>query len=356
MQGKEDDSFPRSASVRDLGERAIIEAVRSRSTSKTHSDIIQGIDDDCAVLRLSPSEDLLVTTDTMVEETHFTARTLPPEVLGWKVLATNMSDIAAMGGTPKTAFLSLALKRDVRTDFLDSFLKGFNDLAQREDIVLAGGDTVEAPYGHVITLTLLGECLPDGAVYRHGAQPGDDVWVTGCLGNAAGGLFLLTKDLSAEWDAGQTLTAAHQRPNPRVDLGKRLAQSGLIHAMIDLSDGISRDLTHVCRQSGQGATLDQSAIPISEDLRQLGKMTGQDPYHWALHGGEDYELLFTAPRQNRKAIESLGRLGGDPPLYRVGKIIRGSGISLLTNGGIRELTPRGFAHFAKPGGAPGDLT
>jgi thiamine-monophosphate kinase len=342
-----DNSHGRWAYLRDLGEAGIIEALRSHSASKPRPHVIQGIDDDCAVLRVDPSKDLLVTTDTMVEETHFTAQTLPPEALGWKVLATNMSDIAAMGGTPKTAFLSLALKRDARTNFLDAFLEGFNDLAQQADMVLAGGDTVEAPFGHVITLTLIGECLRGGAVCRHGARPGDDVWVTGYLGNAAGGLFILTEGLSEESDIGETLITAHRRPTPRVDLGKSLAQSGLIHAMIDLSDGISTDLAHICRLSHVGATLDHSAIPISSDLRRLAKSTGQDPEPWALHGGEDYELLFTAPKSNRKEIECLCPPNAVGPLCRVGTIVTEPGLFLIRENKSTPLDPGGFSHFSK---------
>lgn len=332
--------------LKDLGETGIIEAVRSKGKLTVQPHVIQGIDDDCAVLRFSDAKDLLVTTDTMVEGTHFTAQTLPPEALGWKSLATNLSDIAAMGGTPKTAFLSLGLNEKTPKQFLDDFLKGFFDLARLADIVLAGGDTVATPAGHVISLTLLGECPRNGAVYRSGARPGDDIWVTGCLGNAAGGLFLLKEGLFEDTTFRHPLISAHQRPNPRLKAGKELAESGLIHAMIDLSDGISRDLSHICRQSGTGATLDGSAVPMSDALEELGRQTGRDPRQWALHGGEDYELLFTAPPRYREQIRFLRREMADTPLHRVGRIVAGTEISLVTEAGVEAMRPQGFTHFS----------
>lgn len=339
---------PDSHAMSELGESGIIDWICRNGPARPREDVIRAIGDDCAVLQFTDANDLLVTTDTMVEGTHFTAQTSPPDALGWKLLASNISDIAAMGGIPKTAFLCLAWTGNTSTGFMEAFIAGLTDLAQQTDIVLAGGDTVESPAGDVVTLTLLGECRHGRAIYRNGARTDDDIWVSGYLGNAAGGLFILKEGLSEEMHARPALIEAHQTPTPRVELGKRLAQSGLIHAMIDLSDGISTDLSHICRQSGVGATLDRSAIPISEDLRQLGERTGQDPEQWALHGGEDYELLFTAPSSCRKKVEALG--GHDPTLriHRIGKIIQGTSVSLVDETAQADLTPGGYSHFSTP--------
>ena len=330
----------------ELGESGIIDWICRNGPAGSREDIIRAIGDDCAVLRFTDANDLLVTTDTMVEGTHFTAQTLPPEALGWKLLASNISDIAAMGGIPKTAFLSLAWTGSTSTEFMEAFVAGLTDLAQQTDIILAGGDTVESPAGDVVTLTLLGECPHGQAIYRNGARIDDDIWVSGHLGNAAGGLFILKGGLSEEMHARPALVAAHQKPIPRVELGQRLGQSSLIHAMVDLSDGISTDLSHICRQSGVGAALDRSAIPISKDLKQLGASTGQDPEQWALHGGEDYELLFTAPNSHRKKVEALGSHDSTLRIRRIGKIVDGGGVSLVDETGQVELTPGGYSHFS----------
>jgi thiamine-monophosphate kinase len=348
MSSKPKHISPDSRAMSELGESGIIDWICRNGPARPREDVIRAIGDDCAVLQFTDANDLLVTTDTMVEGTHFTAQTLPPDALGWKLLASNISDIAAMGGIPKTAFLSLAWTGNTSTGFMEAFIAGLTDLAQQTDIVLAGGDTVESPAGDVVTLTLLGECRHGRAIYRNGARTDDDIWVSGYLGNAAGGLFILKRGLSEEMHARPALIEAHQTPTPRVELGKRLAQSGLIHAMIDLSDGISTDLSHICRQSGVGATLDRSAIPISKDLKQLGERTGQDPEQWALHGGEDYELLFTAPSSHRKKVETLG--GHDPTLriHRIGKIIQGTGVSLVDETAQADLIPGGYSHFSTP--------
>ncbi len=347
MPSNRQDISHHSSLLSDLGEAGIIELVRLKSATKNYPHVTQAIGDDCAVLKFTDKKDLLVTTDTMVKGTHFTAQTMPADALGWKALAGNISDIAAMGGTPRTAFLSLGLNSKTTTDFLESFITGLSDLAQKTHIVLAGGDTVETPCGQIITLTLLGDCPRGEAIYRHGAQLDDDIWVSGWLGNASGGLFLLKEGLSSEAYLRKQLIQAHQRPVARLNLGRKLGKSGLIHAMIDLSDGISKDLGHICEQSSVGAILDGTAIPISEDLRHFGSEIGRDPMDWALYGGEDYELLFTAPPAHRKALESLACQTSDTPIHRVGKIVAKPIFSLVGTEGTRDIRPHGYSHFSR---------
>ncbi len=330
-----------------LGEAGIIELVRSKSVTKNYPNVIHAIGDDCAVLKFTDKKDLLVTTDTMVKETHFTAQTLPADALGWKVLASNISDIAAMGGTPRTAFLSLGLNSKTTTDFLESFITALSDLAQKTNIALAGGDTVETPCGQTITLTLLGDCPRGKAIYRHKAQLDDDIWVSGRPGDAAGGLFILQEGLPSESAQHKTLVRAHQRPVPRVELGRALGKSGLVHAMIDISDGIAKDLGHICEQSRVGAILDETAIPITEDLRLLGDETGRNPMDWTLYGGEDYELLFTAPPAHRQALKAMVCQNSDIPIHRIGKIVSKPVFSLVGTEGTRDIGSHGYSHFSR---------
>ncbi len=332
--------------LKDLGEAGIIRLIQGRVSQKLPSYVIKGIGDDCAVLKTSGDRVLLVTTDTLIEGIHFTDQTLSPEALGWKAIAVNISDIAAMGGTPRTAFLSIGLKAESKASFLESFMAGFNALAEKTGIVLAGGDTVECPSLVLVTITLLGDCLPGSVVYRSGARVGDDVWVTGPLGNAAGGLFVLRNKQAGASYGYESLVRAHQKPVPRLDMGKALGESGLAHAMIDISDGISKDLGHICEQSGVGAVLQEASIPMSSELIELAGAR-QKALQWALHGGEDYELLFTASTADKEKVESLTAKLSGRPAVKVGTVIPGNGIFLAKKKAKVPLEAGGYFHFCK---------
>lgn len=332
--------------MKDLGEAGIIRLIQEYGPAGLASHIRKGIGDDCAVLETGGKRCLLVTTDTLIQGIHFTDQTLTPEALGWKALAVNISDIAAMGGTPRTAFLSMGLKPEASISFLESFMAGFKALADETAIALAGGDTVESPASVVITLTLLGDCPPENVVYRSGAKVGDDLWVTGPLGNAAGGLFLLRESSSSELTGYASLIHAHQRPVPRLAIGKVLGESGLVHAMIDISDGIAKDLGHICEQSHTGALLQATSIPMSDDLLRLAADAKKSPLDWALHGGEDYELLFTASSSDEEKIVSLTtKVSGSPPT-KIGTIVKEDGIWLETETGRKRLQSGGYVHFS----------
>ncbi|MGD8512428.1 MAG: thiamine-phosphate kinase [Deltaproteobacteria bacterium] len=333
--------------LKSLGEAGIIQLIQACGPAGLASHIRKGIGDDCAVLETGGKRCLLVTTDTLIEGIHFTEQTLPPEALGWKALAVNMSDIAAMGGTPRTAFLSMGLKPEASISFLESFMAGFKALADETAIALAGGDTVESPSLIAITVMLLGDCPPENVVYRSGARVGDDLWVTGPLGNAAGGLFLLREGLSSEPSAYASLIQAHQRPLPRLGVGKALGESGLVHAMIDISDGIAKDLGHICEQSDTGALLQASSIPLSGDLLRLAADAKKSPLDWALHGGEDYELLFAASSSDQEKIVSLTTKVSDSPPTKIGSIIQEDGIWLDKEAGRERLRSGGYIHFSQ---------
>ena len=332
--------------LRDLGETGIIRLIEGKVSQKLPSHVKKGIGDDCAVLETSGDRVLLVTTDTLIEGVHFTDQTLPPEALGWKALAANISDIAAMAGTPRTAFLSIGLKAESKVSFLESFMAGFNALAEKAGIVLAGGDTVESPSLALITITLLGECLTEHVVYRSGARVGDDVWVTGLLGNAAGGLFLLQTKKSGPPSRYESLVRAHQKPMPPVDVGKALGETRLAHAMIDISDGIAKDLGHICQESGVGAVLQEASIPMSSELIKLAGGR-QKALQWALHGGEDYGLLFAASTADKEKVESLTAKLSGKPAVKVGTVIPGNGIFLVKKRAKVPLEAGGYLHFSK---------
>jgi thiamine-monophosphate kinase len=341
-------TIEKKRTLKDLGEVGIIRLIQEKVSQKLPSYVKKGIGDDCAVLETPGDRVLVVTIDTLIEGIHFTDQTLSPEALGWKALAVNISDIAAMGGTPRTAFLSLGMKPEKEVGFLESFIAGFNALAEETGVVLAGGDTVESPCSTVITITLLGDCLPEHLVCRSGARVGDDVWVTGPLGNAAGGLFVLQNKEAAASSVYESLVRAHQKPMPRLALGKALGKSGLVHAMIDISDGIAKDLGHICEQSGVGAVLQEASIPMSATLVSLAAEAEKDPLQWALHGGEDYEFLFTASPVDKQLIESLTAKHSGRPAVKVGAIVQEDGILLASPTGKVPLQSGGYRHFSKP--------
>jgi thiamine-monophosphate kinase len=332
--------------LNDIGEAGIIQLIQGKGPARLPLRVKKGIGDDCAVLETAEDTLLLVTTDTLIEGTHFTAKTLPPEALGWKALAVNISDIAAVGGTPHTAFLSIGMKPETEVGFIEALMAGFQALAGKTDIVLAGGDTVESASSAVITITLLGACLPEHLVYRSGARVGDDIWVTGPLGNAAAGLFLLLNENASDLPEYESLIVAHQRPIPRLEVGKALGTSGLAHAMIDISDGIAKDLGHICQESDTGALLRTASMPMSVELRKLATEVDKSPLDWALHGGEDYELLFTASSGDEEKIVSLTTKVSGSPATKIGTIVHEDGVWLETHKGKKPLRPGGFIHFS----------
>lgn len=220
-------------------------------------------------------------------------------------------------------------------------------MAAKTDVVLAGGDTVESPSGAVITVTLLGEGRPEHLVYRSGAKIGDDIWVTGPLGNAAAGLFILLNKDPSEHAGYESLITALQKPMPRLEIGKALGQSGLVHSMIDVSDGVAKDLRHICEESGIGALLKAALLPLSDQLERIASLADRDPMEWALYGGEDYELLFTAPSANKDEIVSLTTKVLGNPAVKIGTIDQEDGIRLETPEGTQPLRPGGYGHFSR---------
>ena len=328
--------------ARPEGEREIIARIRQAAGSS--GDLLLGIGDDCAVYKTAQDRVSLVTTDTMVEGVHFDLSWHPPLELGRKAASVNISDIAAMGGLPRFALLSLALATTFESQWLDAFMSGFLAVLAEHGVVLIGGDTVQSGHESVLSVTVIGEMAEAELLARKGARVGDVVLVSGFLGEAAAGLALCRMGLAhaPDW---QTLVAAHLNPAPLVALGRVLAESGLVHAMQDLSDGLATDLAHICAESGVGAVVTADKIPLSPVLHQAAKTCGQSPLDWALAGGEDYQLLFTAGEQQVAALSSMVREKTGRELFAVGRIVEGQGVFLEEAGQRREISYRGYEHF-----------
>jgi thiamine-monophosphate kinase len=324
------------------GEREIIARIRQAAGSS--HDLLVGIGDDCAVYKTAPGRVSLVTTDTMVEGVHFDVRWHPPFALGRKAGSVNISDIAAMGGLPRFALLSLALAPAVGSRWLAEFMAGFLAVLAEHGVVLIGGDTVQSGQASVLSVTILGEMDEAELLTRKGARPGDLVLVSGFLGEAAAGLALCRVGLHLE-PAWQPLVAAHLDPVPQVNLGRVLAASGLVHAMQDVSDGLATDLAHICAESGMGAVVDAGRIPISPITHKAAGVCAHSALEWALSGGEDYQLLFTVDERQLAALRGLVREKTGRELHQVGRIVEGRGVFLEEAGQRREISYQGYEHF-----------
>ncbi len=304
-----------------------------------------GIGDDCAVLRLLPRRgqqtDILVTTDFTLEGIHFRRDWHPAESVGHRCLARGLSDIAAMGGEPAAAFLSLALPRDLPPSWVGRFARGLIGLAERYGVTLAGGDTAESPNGVLADIVLVGTVPKGKSALRSRAQAGDRIYVSGELGGSAAAVGVMRKEMrkKSKWKPNPREYLRHFFPEPRVELGRVLRERGLVSAMIDTSDGLSTDLAHVCEESGVGAEIAAELIPRAS----VGKPSRQVDLQLALHGGEDYELLFTASPGKRVPSRIAG-----VPITHIGHITRGRKLFLRNRDGVGyELQGLGWEHFRR---------
>ena len=300
--------------------------------------IVSAIGDDCAVLA-RPAGRIVVTTDTLASGVHFDPAWHPPLELGKKCAAVNLSDIAAMGAEPVAAFLSLALPEG-DAGFVRAFMQGLLAVLEKHGCTLAGGDTVRSPV-HSFTLTVIGEEGKGGVVERSGAAAGDAVMVSGPLGCAAAGLELFRLGRA---DAFPSLRQAHLVPEPRLALGRFLADSGMVTAMMDISDGLSLDLARLCRESGTGAEIDAAVVPMTAEFRRACAEMKLDPVELALCGGDDYELLFTVAADKAEELSRRAREQGHE-IFRIGRMTETSGVVLLSGDRWRELAPGGYDHF-----------
>ena len=288
-----------------LGEFGLIS--RIASASNQGAGVITGIGDDAAVTGITPDMQLLTSTDMLLENVHFRRLWHDPYRLGRKSLAVSISDIAAMGGIPRWALLSLALPADVSLEFIDEFTRGFLVMAAGHGVSLIGGDTCLSKSGLIISVTIMAEQYPHLVVRRSGAKPGDDIWVTGTLGDAASGLMLLEGENvpSRQGRGGEYLISRLLDPTPRISCGCALSEAGLASAMIDISDGLLADFGHISELSGVGGTIRLDDLPLSAEFQAASPHSVELRRHLAISGGEDYELCFTSHPSNREKITQL---------------------------------------------------
>ncbi len=309
----------------------------ARHFTRPARNAVLGVGDDCALVDVANGMDLAVSTDTMVSGTHFFPD-VDPETLGHKALAVNLSDMAAMGAMPYWAMLALTVP-DVNHEWLAKFAKGFFDLAEEFNVSLIGGDTTRGPL--TMTVTIMGEVPAGAALRRGGAKAGNDIWVSGNLGDAA--LAVAHRKGLLKLEEGDYMEAVMRlyEPTPRVNLGQALR--GLATAAIDISDGLLADLDHICVLSKVGATVEADRLPVSEiGARHIETAAGLTA---VVAGGDDYELCFTAPENARESIEDLVDMLG-VPLTRIGQIRKGKGVSLVSaDGKPIAVDGRGFDHF-----------
>jgi thiamine-monophosphate kinase len=319
---------------RSLGERALITAIRREFPAKKGS-LVLGIGDDAAVVRGRGIFHLL-TTDLLVEDVHFTASLYPPYYLGRKSLNVNLSDIAAMGGRPRFALLGLALRKGLKAGWLEEFFRGLKAAAEEAGVGLIGGD-ISAGNKIVVSATIWGEGKT--FVSRSGARPDDLIFLSGRPGDAAAGLRLLRRGFRLGQDSeADSLLRAFLDPVPQLALGRALSRLRAATAMIDTSDGLSVDLLHLCEESGTAAVVDLEKLPFSPALRSFEKK----PDRLALHGGEDYGLLFAVPPRKAALIAGLRRRF---ELHRIGRMTRGRTVFVVDRKGRkRPLEIKGFEH------------
>jgi len=336
--------------VSDLGEFGLIGRI-ARFLPSPSSDVLVGIGDDVAVLRTSGEEVLLATCDAQVENVHFIRDRIAPYQLGRKTIAINVSDIAAMGGTPAWALVSLALPPDIDVSFVDGLYAGMQEQIGLAGAAIVGGNLSRTQSELVIDLCLLGRADPSRILLRSGARAGDLILVTGVLGDSRAGLeIVLRPELPVSEDARKRLSERHLTPQPRLAEGQALARCGKVHAMVDVSDGLAADMGHICDASGVGAEIHESELPISAACRDAALLAGVDASHWALQGGEDYELLFTAAPGDAGEIRKMLEEETGTRCSVVGKIVgEATGVQIVGSGGEKIAGgsgPGGWDHFA----------
>jgi len=331
--------------LKDIGEDRVIKDL-ARRFAPEDTRLIKGIGDDASVTPWKKGQVLLATTDILIDGVHFKTSYTPARLLGRKAVSISLSDIAAMGGEPGFFLVSLGLPPNTEKVFLDELYMGMGSVARAHGALLAGGNISRAPMV-LVSVTIFGQMSAKRVVYRSGARPGEDIYVTGTLGDSALGLKTLREQGSSALKKGPFRRAVkkHLDPVARVDPGRRLSEKGLASAMMDLSDGLLLDLKRLCEASRVGAAVEAARLPLSADMRRYSKVAGKGgARRMALTGGEDYELLFTAPPEKRRPIARLAkRLGLE--ITRIGTVTpKGIGVRDELGAPVKVGVP-GFEHF-----------
>lgn len=332
--------------VQRLGERGLIRRIR-RAIGPPGPGIRVGIGDDGAVLEPTAGTGLLATTDLVIEDVHFRRRSAGPADIGWKAMAVNLSDIAAMGGKPRFALVALACPEETEVEEVDLFYEGLTAAAIPHGVQVVGGDTCASPAGWIVSVTLLGE-LAGPPRLRSGAQPNDVIAVTGSLGKSAAGLRVLEASRGPDLPLGvlDDVRRAHLRPLARVPEGMWLGAANGVHALIDLSDGLATDLAHIATESGVAARVELARLPVAPAARAVAEALGLDPLSLATTGGEDYELLFTADRASLDALATGLSSATSVAVTVIGEIRAGSPeVTYVDADGRKVELGEGFEHF-----------
>ncbi len=304
-----------------------------------------GIGDDCAVLPLNQKESMLITTDMLIEDSHFLRHRILPEDLGYKSLAVNLSDIAAMGGIPAGAFLSIGIPSDIEVEWLDLFFAGLHSLGQETGTHLLGGDTTRSQKHLIINIVVVGKMQTSNIKYRSAAKPGDEVYLTGFVGDSGTGLKIIMdkKPLDA---SNRYLINEHNRPRPHLEEGQWLANRNSVHAMIDVSDGIDSDLRHIMDKSQCGVDINLKSLPVSDQMLTACRQHNWNSYELAATGGEDYCLLCTIAKKDGKKIAREFELKFGRAIYPVGRITTNSHkLNYFYNQKSVHFREHGFDHF-----------
>ena len=325
--------------IEKLGEFGLIDQIKKKILSKDRR-VLVNIGDDAAVLKTSTDKLLIFTTDTMVQGIHFDPNYCTFEEIGWKAMAANLSDVAAMGGVPTYALVTVGLPRSMQAEQVLAIYKGASRVARKYDCRIIGGDTTLVPRDIFISIALLGEVEKGCLVTRSGAKSGDLICVTGKLGEAQAGLEYLRR----HGRRNLSLVRKHLKPEPRIDQARSLVKSLKINSMIDISDGLSSELHHLTGESSLGAVICEQSLPISSKCVKLASLLGKAPLDWALSSGEEYELLFTV---NGKDQARLDRVKSRVELSVIGEMVDGKrGVRLVRKSGrSTNLRSFGFSHF-----------
>ena len=342
---------PRQALLSHIGEFQLIQSIARGFSSRGPLPLV-GIGDDAAILSHPPGSHLVISTDLLVEDIHFSRSTASLYDIGYKAAVANLSDIAAMGATPTYILVAVALPSHLKYQDWKELYRGLSVPCKAHGVQLVGGDTSASRSSLFLAITILGQVEPNRALTRGGAKEGEIIYVSGTLGNSAAGLACLTRQAKQVHTPNQRqpmkfLVHRHLRPTPRIGLGRLLSSRGFASAALDLSDGLSGDLLHLCQQSRVGALIRENSLPLSPHLVTYASQMNVDPLLWALHGGEEYELLFTVPPKYQRRLEvAVKQLG--LPVTAIGLMTsRRSGLRIAhTDGKTQKLLPQSYVHFS----------
>jgi thiamine-monophosphate kinase len=342
---------PRPLTLSTLGEFGLIRKLEKQCQT-LHTNVIKGVGDDAAILKTSPNKSLVASKDLAIEGIHFDLRFSKPKDIGYRTVVANMSDMAAMGAVPKFILVALAVPQSYSLDILQDLYRGFKKACLEYHISLVGGDTSASQSELFLSLTILGEVKTNMALRRQGAKTGDLICVTGTLGDSKAGLQIFQRQIQQTKTTMPRpyelfLRKRHLRPTARLVLGQYLSQHRLAHAAIDISDGLSGDLAHLCQSSQVGAELREKDLPISRQCHIYATANNLDPVDFALIGGEDYELLFTVHRRHQSKLAAISRRL-KTPITCIG-IIRPKSFGLrlmLKDGTNKNISSRSYNHFS----------